>query len=831
MTTRILNGDALAELRKLGSGSVACIVTSPPYYALRRYKAGPDEIGSEATPEAYLTKLVAVFRECRRVLRDDGTCWVNVGDSMNGYPANVTRGGPLSGRNQHARQFKESGYGLTADTLEPLNRLGIPERLALALQADGWTWRSTIVWAKCLSGGATVYAKTQKGEMPMTIKDMCRLDPETVKLWDGQQWNQVLSWQRQRRNGNEVEMEFRNGERIASTSNHRWPTHRGLVEAKDLKRGDIVPMVKLPEPAKLRSLPNLPDEEIGWFLGLYLAEATRWKGTISFALHAKEKDKHERLAKIAQMFDGYSSITRSRGNGVAVQVESPILNGIVDTYINGSTSHDKHLNVRAWKRSNEFLKAVLTGFVEGDGHWEEKNKRWRIAITRNYALAQDLRTIGARLGVKVILKLSHSQIKDRLFATFRGEIRFESKPHWNFHELGEIVAIRKGRSRFVWDIALESEPHTFALASGLLTHNSSPMPESMAGTRWERHRVNSKKTKSIRSGGLDSAKMDWPPMDKISLASWQDCPGCAVCAPNDGLVLRRGSWRPTRSHEIILMLTKGGGQFADQEAVSEDLRRPEEAERKTPAKFGGAYKWGEAIEQSRLHSGNEYQAEQGRRNPRDVMFFPAEPASWDFCLACGAWYGKNHLSRKHIKRWSEQVTDEDGSERTVHHRQCWVCQAVDQFVDHYAMFPSSLPAWCIKASTSEKGVCPECGAPWARIVEHTAGVAKSTPREQDFHEARLGAGAHTGTVNRNGSSRIDAETRTLGWRATCTHGDLAPVPATVLDPFMGAGSTALAAGRLGRRSIGIELSPRYCQLIEARLKADAPLLQHGKGQE
>ena len=81
MTATLLHGDALTVLRTLPDESVHCVVTSVPYWQLRSYGAGPQEMGSEPTSEAYLTAQVAVFREVRRVLRDDGVCWINIGDT------------------------------------------------------------------------------------------------------------------------------------------------------------------------------------------------------------------------------------------------------------------------------------------------------------------------------------------------------------------------------------------------------------------------------------------------------------------------------------------------------------------------------------------------------------------------------------------------------------------------------------------------------------------------------------------------------------------------------------------------------------------------------
>jgi len=164
----ILNGDSLEMLRTLPDQSVDMCVTSPPYYGLRDY--GEDgQIGLEETPEKYVQRLVDVFREVRRVLKDDGTLWLNIGDSYNGYPANVTKGGSISGNNQHARHYKESGYGLAAKSLKPKDLMGIPWMVAFALRSDGWYLRQDIIWHK-------------PNPMPESVKDRCTKAHEYIFL-------------------------------------------------------------------------------------------------------------------------------------------------------------------------------------------------------------------------------------------------------------------------------------------------------------------------------------------------------------------------------------------------------------------------------------------------------------------------------------------------------------------------------------------------------------------------------------------------------------------------------------------------------------------------
>jgi len=148
-----MTGDCIEVLRTLPEESVHCCVTSPPYFGLRDYgHAG--QIGLEPTPDEYVAKLVEVFREVRRVLRDDGTVWLNLGDSYSsggggdtytGFNARYDGTGLDGGKQAAAaKQFKKIGD----KSLQPKNLIGIPWRVAFALQADGWYLRSDIIWHK-----------------------------------------------------------------------------------------------------------------------------------------------------------------------------------------------------------------------------------------------------------------------------------------------------------------------------------------------------------------------------------------------------------------------------------------------------------------------------------------------------------------------------------------------------------------------------------------------------------------------------------------------------------------------------------------------------------
>lgn len=145
-TLTLLLGDALEQLALRPERSVDCVVTSPPYYGLRDYGGHPGQVGLEQTPGEYVERLVAVFAEARRVLTDDGTLWLNLGDSYatpvkgSGGTDKVTLAGPATGSYFEPRK-------LSPDR-PPKNLLGIPWRTAFALQDDGWILRNAIVWHK-----------------------------------------------------------------------------------------------------------------------------------------------------------------------------------------------------------------------------------------------------------------------------------------------------------------------------------------------------------------------------------------------------------------------------------------------------------------------------------------------------------------------------------------------------------------------------------------------------------------------------------------------------------------------------------------------------------
>ncbi len=156
MKHTILNGDVINCLRSLPDCSVQCVVTSPPYWGLRDYGV-EGQIGLEPTPEEHVERMVDVFREVKRVLRDDGTVWLNYGDcyttcffshnSVRSVPQPMgdwCKEGQRLERDKRSRRGSADGVG----DLKPKDLVGMPWRIAFALQADGWYLRSDIIWSK-----------------------------------------------------------------------------------------------------------------------------------------------------------------------------------------------------------------------------------------------------------------------------------------------------------------------------------------------------------------------------------------------------------------------------------------------------------------------------------------------------------------------------------------------------------------------------------------------------------------------------------------------------------------------------------------------------------
>lgn len=175
MKDTILFGDCRETLKEF-TGKARMCVTSPPYYGLRNYGGEQDQIGLEQTPEEYVDNLVKVFREVRNCLTDDGTCWVNLGDSYYNYR-------PGKGQVIHKQSVSKTNQDLPSTCARRGNKLeglkekdliGIPWMFAFAMRADGWYLRQDIIWNK-------------PNPMPESVRDRCTKSHEYIFLFSKSQ--------------------------------------------------------------------------------------------------------------------------------------------------------------------------------------------------------------------------------------------------------------------------------------------------------------------------------------------------------------------------------------------------------------------------------------------------------------------------------------------------------------------------------------------------------------------------------------------------------------------------------------------------------------------
>jgi site-specific DNA-methyltransferase (cytosine-N4-specific) len=248
--------------------------------------------------------------------------------------------------------------------------------------------------------------------------------------------------------------------------------------------------------------------------------------------------------------------------------------------------------------------------------------------------------------------------------------------------------------------------------------------------------------------------------------------------------------RPTKAHEYIFMLTKSERYYFDQDAVREAI---------TCERLRGSGPMTNPLNGDRNDS-----SERGDYRLRKVR----SPAGWKT--------GNGSHGSIHENGREQEITyNEVPAGRNI--RTVWEIATQPYPEAHFATFPEEIAKRCIKAGTSEKGACQECGAPWERVTEktvNTMGMGRNNI---------AGSNIHHGWED---TPRATINVQTLGWQPTCKH-DAPTVPCIVLDPFSGAGTVPLVADKLNRRGIGLELKADYCRMANNRCYDDAPLFASG----
>ena len=818
----IIQGDALSVLKRMDDESIHCAVTSSPYYGLRSYgtepliwdgdpscqhewgkvhppgyrssdtKPGPlqsegntnrqnlksdicvkcgawkGELGQEPTPELFVKHITTICHELKRVLRSDGTFWYNIGDS---YAAN--RGYQVP--DNIWCDVGNSRGSKVPTGCKPKDLIGIPWMIAFALRADGWYLRADLPWIKrnCLGSGTTIYTRSQKGIMPQTIHDLTRNNSKLIELWNGNKWTRLIDIHKTEEISDGIEIEFRSGEKITCTKEHRWPTNRGIIASSELKVGDIIKKTNLPDTNNSGPL-YIPDK-IGRIIGLFLAEGSyltkiETDGAL-FTISKKETNLNEEIKKFALDYGGshHSHSYENDGRLMSI-IHGKMPMAIIMNYISNKGSKQKCLSNACWQRNNEFLKNLLIGYLEGDGCHDIKNNRWRLGFCENNKLAQDIRTLCARLGISLRLKRGQcSAIKGgKKFPIWRGQIRFEqidksiNSGNFKLKEDTEIISIKKAKTQHFYDIGVKDDPHLFSLASGLLTHNS--MPSSVTD-------------------------------------------------------------RPCSSIEHVFLFSKSQKYYYDHIATMQPSSESYNKDKRPRGKLRQC-----------VNPNSKY--------PDEGQFKKLEGSDRE--VEIGQQTGLRYMrdSDYFFRTWQGLLHNEEGEPMAL------IVNPRGYKGAHFACFPVQLVEPMILAGTSEKGVCPKCGAPWIRVIEKKSVHYRPTvgTDEQKHKQEPSSSG---GLADVGGHMCVDI--KTTGWKPSCECGNdhdattstlydhkenggeysnqietvrfeptckcnLEPVPATVSDPFGGSSATGVACKLHGRNYIGIELNPKYCDLGKQRIE-------------
>ena len=285
--------------------------------------------------------------------------------------------------------------------------------------------------------------------------------------------------------------------------------------------------------------------------------------------------------------------------------------------------------------------------------------------------------------------------------------------------------------------------------------------------------------------------------------------------------------RPTKSHEYLFLLTKAPTYFYDHIAVREPMADSSIARLSQPTFWeqeGGDKDYGKTgVNANRSARGALENL--ARRTParrfRNSTQYLNQPTVQSNHEMTDKQRGHERRHAGFNDRW-DSMSKEEQQEAGANKRDVWMI-ATQAFPDaHFATFPIALVEPCILAGTSAHGVCAECGAPWTRVIEE-----EFNPQEDiSLVKGVRGSGDQKPMDASNGwdgTPRGTTVTTTTAWEPTCDH-DAEVVPATILDPFSGSGTTGIVALRHERSFIGIELNPEYADMARQRIIDDAPML-------
>jgi modification methylase len=503
---QILSGDNLEVLATLPERSVDLIFADPPYnLQLQGELWRPNNTMVDAVDdewdrfddfEAYDMYTEQWLSACRRVLKDDGTIWVI------GSYHNIFRVGKI---------MMDLGYWILND----------------------------LTWIKCLSGSTELYCLVNDRPLISSIKDLARIDPTKHKIqlpsYDEQgcfTWVDVAAMQRTEGKSRGLRIACEDGSWVECTANHVFPVVRSgqieYISAAQLTTTDIlIKLRKFHAPTVIES--EGMDEAIGEYIGWYLAEGNLLDNEdgVQFSMCSDEIPVAERLIELIKRRFGVVGRIHIYSKSMHLIFSSRFIVALIKRFVQGNDAKTKRLTREAFYYGLPFVKGILSGYLQGDGHWESKSSRWRIGLCRNEGLITDLGVICKILEHRLRFAYAYVPYKRGQAEIIRGSIKENKDLRWSYaalEDLGlpargmvgggqghsiyqirskyrlitrksrtgsmtpvanhilygdieplKISAIYPGTLRQFYDLGLKQN-HIFALANGLLTHNSNPMP-------------------------------------------------------------------------------------------------------------------------------------------------------------------------------------------------------------------------------------------------------------------------------------------------------------------------------------------------------------------
>jgi len=441
MINKIHCADCLKFMKDIPDESIDLVLTDPPYNIsqknkiFRDYRSGKrSDIKMDFGEWDYNFQIEPFLKEAKRVLNDFGSIIVWTSEQLYG---------------KYREWFEKEMY---------------PKQL--------------LVWVKCLHGHTKLLARVNGKVSLTTVRDLYRssyiLGTTVELLAPERKWVKVVNFVENDSISEGKVIYLRNGSKIKVTNNHYFLVNNILVRAKDLKEHDILDngsnIIQENKDSILR-------KEEGWLIGLFIAKGNYQKGNeIRFFLNKNEINFFEKLSKLTAKYNGNIRKHISKdGNGMAVIINSHILTGLVKEFVKDKGSKYKHLSNNCWNTNKDFLQGIFKGWLDGDGNYDEKAKKWIVEFAVNTKLNDDMKLLANILGYSY--KNTHKFVNafGKRFKVILSHIKKERTEHFNSKSDYEIIRIINTKLKS-YEISLENN-HTFLLFDGTIVHNSNPLPQ------------------------------------------------------------------------------------------------------------------------------------------------------------------------------------------------------------------------------------------------------------------------------------------------------------------------------------------------------------------